>query len=79
MGYVFTSDNIKAKVLRALVKILFKFFIDSHNGINKRNKVIFENKEDLNYFIKLRAVDPKNACIIQGAGVKINKIINPGK
>ena len=77
MGYVFTSDNIKAKVLRPLVKILFKFFIDSHNGINKRNKVIFENKEDLKYFIKLGAVDPKNACIIQGAGVKIKQNYKP--
>tara|TARA_B100000886_G_C20381268_1_gene474029 strand:+ start:177 stop:1319 length:1143 start_codon:yes stop_codon:yes gene_type:complete len=79
MGYVFTSDNIKAKVLRPLIKILFKFFIDSHNGINKRNKVIFENKEDLNYFIKLRAVDPKNACIIQGAGVRIKQNFRPQK
>ncbi len=79
MGYVFTSDNIKAKVLRPLIKILFKFFIDSHNGINKRNKVIFENKEDLNYFIKLRAVDPKNACVIQGAGVRIKQNFRPQK
>ena len=73
MGYVFTSDNIKAKVLRPLLKIFFKFLIDSHNGINKRNKVIFENNDDLNYFIKLKALDPKNACIIQGAGVKIKE------
>ena len=79
MGYVFTSDTIKAKILRPLLKILFKFFINSHNGINKRNKVIFENKEDLNYFIKLRAVDPKNACIIQGAGVRIKQNYKPRK
>ena len=79
MGYVFTSDTIKAKVLRPLLKILFKFFINSHNGINKRNKVIFENKEDLNYFIKLRAVDPVNACIIQGAGVIIKQNYKPHK
>ena len=77
MGYAFTSDDIKAKVLRPLIKILFKFFIDSHNGINKRNKIIFENKEDLKYFIKLGAVDPKNACIIQGAGVKIKQNYKP--
>ena len=79
MGYVFTSDDIKAKFLRPLLKILFKFFIDSHNGINKRNKIIFENKEDLKYFTKLGAVDPKNACIIQGAGVKIKQKYKPRK
>lgn len=79
MGYVFTSNSIKAKILRPLLKILFKFFINSHNGINKRNKVIFENKDDLNYFIKLRAIDPKNACIIQGAGVRIKQNYKPRK
>tara|TARA_B100000886_G_scaffold335824_1_gene293508 strand:- start:7352 stop:8503 length:1152 start_codon:yes stop_codon:yes gene_type:complete len=79
MGYVFTSDNIKAKILRPLLKILFKFLINSHNGINKRNKVIFENNDDLNYFINLKAVNPKNACIIQGAGVKIKQTFQPQK
>ena len=79
MGYVFTSNTIKSKILRPLLKILFKFFINSHNGINKRNKVIFENKDDLNYFIKLRAIDPKNACIIQGAGVRIKQNYKPRK
>ena len=79
MGYVFTSDSIKAKLLRPLMKILFKFFIDSHNGINKRNKIIFENKEDLKYFTKSGAVDPRNACIIQGAGVNIKQNYKPRK
>ena len=76
MGYVFTSDTIKAKILRPLLKILFKFLLILIMGSNKRNKVIFENNDDLNYFIKLGAVDPKNACIIQGAGVMIKQIIN---
>lgn len=79
MGYVFTSDTIKAKILKPLLKILFKFLINSHNGVNKRNKVIFENHDDLNYFINLKAVDPKNACIIQGAGVKIKQNYKPQK
>ena len=79
MGYVFTSDTIKAKILRPLLNILFKFLINSHNGVNKRNKVIFENHDDLNYFINLKAVDPKNACIIQGAGVMIKQNYKPQK
>ena len=79
MGFVFTSETIKAKFLRPLLKILFKFFINSHNGINKRNKVIFENYDDLNYFVKLGALDPKNACVIQGAGVKIKQNYKPQK
>ena len=53
LGYVFISDTVKAKVLRPILKILFKCFLNSHNGIDRRNKVIFENNDDLNYFIKL--------------------------
>ncbi len=79
MGYVFTSNTLKAKVLKPLLKIFFKTLINSHQGINKRNKVIFENNDDLNYFIKLGAVNPKNACIIQGAGVKIKQFLDPKK
>ncbi len=79
LGYVFISDTLKAKVLRPILKILFKCFLNSHNGIDRRNKVIFENNDDLNYFIKLGALDPKNACIIQGAGVKIKQKYKPQK
>ena len=79
MGYVFTSDAIKAKILRPLLKFFFKSFINSHHGTNKRNKVIFENNDDLNYFIKLGAVKPENSCVIQGAGVKIKQNYKPRK
>ena len=51
LGYVFSSDTIKARTLRPILKFLFKKFINSHIGKNKRNKVVFEKFEDLNFFI----------------------------
>ena len=56
LGYVFSSDTFKAKVLRPILIFLFKKFINTHNGKNQRNKVIFEIFDDLNYFIKIGAV-----------------------
>ncbi len=74
MGFVFSSDSLKAKILKPLVKFFLKNFIDSHHGPKRRNKVIFENRDDLNYFIELGAVNPSNAIVIRGAGVKLQEI-----
>ena len=73
MGYVFTSKNLKARLLKPIVLFLLRIFLDSNNGKNKKGKVIFENNDDLNYFKLLKAVDPKHSCVISGAGVEIDK------
>ena len=74
LGYVFTSESIKAKILKPILKNLMKLFLNTHKGVNKKNKVIFENNDDLNYFVKLGALKRKDSCIIRGAGVKIKKL-----
>ena len=79
LGYVFSSDTFKAKVLRPILIFLFKKFINTHNGKNQRNKVIFENFDDLNYFIKIGAVKRDYASVIRGAGVKVSKKIFKNK
>ena len=73
MGFVFTSDSIKALFLKPIIKFLLKNFLSSNGGKNKKNKVIFENNDDLNYFVKLGAVKNKDTCLIRGAGVNIDK------
>lgn len=75
LGFVFSSDTLKAKILKPIVKFFLKKFINSHNGLNKKNKVIFENFDDLNYFIEMGAVKAKYACVIRGAGVKVNNLL----
>ena len=73
MGYVFTSDSIKAKVIRPLIKFLLKFLLSSNRVKNKKNKVVFENNDDLKYFVNIGAVNYKDTFLIRGAGVNIDK------
>ena len=75
MGYVFTSGTLKANILRPLLKILLKIFLNSHHGKNKKNMVIFENEDDLKYFLGIKAIRFKDAIVIKGAGVDIDKSI----
>ena len=79
MGYVFISNDLKAKLLKPVLTFLLRNLLNSHLGKNKRNKVIFENNDDLNYFIKLKAVNSRSACVISGAGIEINKSIHKRK
>ena len=72
MGFVFISDSKKAFFIRPIIKILLKVLLSSNKGKNKKNKVIFENNDDLNYFVNLGAVKFKDACLIRGAGIKID-------
>ncbi len=75
LGYVFSSDALKAKALKPIVHWLLKIFLNSHYGKNKKNKVIFENNDDLSYFVKIGAVKQKDACLIRGAGVNIKNLV----
>ena len=77
MGYVFSSNDLKARVLRPFVKLAYKFLVNTKNS-----KVIFENYDDLGTFIKWNAVRPNDAVVIRGAGVNQSffqqaKRINP--
>lgn len=79
LGYVFSSNSIKAIILRPIVKILYKLMLNSHKGINFKNKVIFENNDDLKYFLKLNAINKRDSCVIRGAGVKVKKRLSNKK
>ena len=51
MGYVFTSSSLKAKLLKRILLFLFQLTLNQHHGKNKKNRVIFENSDDMNFFI----------------------------
>ena len=73
MGYVFTSNSIKARFLKPILIFFLRILLNPHNGKKSGRKVIFENIDDLNYFKKLKAIDPNHSCVISGAGVEIDK------
>jgi len=66
LGYVFSSGELKARVLRPFVKLAYRLFLNPNNS-----KVIFENSDDLLYFVKMKALTPSDGVLIKGAGVNI--------
>jgi len=73
MGFVFTSSSMKAKFLKTILILLFKFTLNKHHGRNQRNRVIFENSDDMHFFINSKIVKINEAILIRGAGVEIDE------
>lgn len=68
LGYVFASSTLKAKFLRPIVLLLYKYFLNP-----KKSRIIVENIDDINYFVKKGYLNLKDAFCILGAGVDTNK------
>ncbi|GAB3649036.1 glycosyltransferase family 4 protein [Ramlibacter alkalitolerans] len=66
MGWVFTSNQLKARLLRPLVKAVLRFTLQVGDGM-----AVFENPDDLRHFVATGAVDPERAVLIRGAGVDV--------
>ena len=73
MGYVFTSSSLKAKLLKRILLFLFELTLNKHHGRNKKNRVIFENSDDMNFFINTKIVKINEAILIRGAGIEIDE------
>ena len=72
MGFVFSSNSFKAKLLKPILLFLFRISLNKHNGKNKSNRVIFENSDDMNFFIRQKIVNKSDTKLIRGAGVEID-------
>lgn len=69
LGYVFTSTALMAKILKCIVKTLYR-------GLLKNTAVIFENTDDRKLFIDLKLVNSAQSAFIPGSGVDI-KLFTP--
>lgn len=68
LGYVFSSTDLKAKILKPFIKLAYRLFLNRGNS-----KVIFENSDDLHYFVEIKALNLKDAVLIKGAGVDMEE------
>ena len=68
MGYAFTSPDPIVRMISRIIKVAFKFLINPLGS-----KVIFENAEDRNQFVKEGTVNSEDAVLIRGAGVAPEK------
>ena len=64
LGYVFLSERLETRFLRRLVKTWYKLVLG-------RTKVIFQNRDDMAFFLKEAIILPDEASLIAGSGVDI--------
>ena len=68
MGYVFTSQESKARVLRPIVKVLIRYVLG-----NKNRRVIIENHDDFENLVSGGFARRDSIALIKGAGVDVQK------
>ncbi len=64
LGHIFTDAGIKVKLLRPIVIFLYRSVL---KGNHKR--VIFQNKDDRNHFVRLKLVPESITRVIRGSGI----------
>ena len=70
LGHLFICKTIKAKILRYIVIILYKFFLNP-----EKSKVIVENQDDIQFFLNLKAVRKEDICLVPGAGINTEMFV----
>jgi glycosyltransferase involved in cell wall biosynthesis len=68
-GYVFSSNDVLARILRPILLLLFKLVL----GGNENQRVIFENKSDMNYFSDNKILPHGQTYLIPSVGVNTKK------
>jgi glycosyltransferase involved in cell wall biosynthesis len=64
MGYVFTSSDIKARLLRPLVRVLMRATLDGD-----RSLLILQNPDDADTFLAANLITPPKIRVIRSSGV----------
>ena len=64
-GYVFTANSLRARVLGSIVSLLYKL------GLACCRRVIFQNGDDREEFIRRRLVRPDKCRVVNGSGVNM--------
>ncbi|HEY8270499.1 MAG TPA: glycosyltransferase family 4 protein [Pseudobdellovibrionaceae bacterium] len=68
LGFVFTSNSLKAKILGVLVKNLYRFCFSS-----PKVRVIFQNTDDRDFFVQQRIIQEDRCFLVEGSGVDVHK------
>ena len=74
MGYVFTSRQIKARLLRPVVRGLLRLALGG-----KDSRLILQNADDVALFRQAGLVDPRHIRLIRGSGVDCAQFAAAGR
>ena len=67
LGYIFTADTLKAKILRPSIALLMKLAT-----AHKQSFTIFENRDDREKWLSMRLAKADKTIVIPGAGVDVD-------
>ncbi|MGL6260726.1 glycosyltransferase family 4 protein [Vibrio sp. WXL210] len=67
LGYTFIGMELKTRILRYFVSLLYRF------ALKDSQKIIFQNVDDLATISKIKAVGESNTTIIRGSGVDLEQ------
>lgn len=70
VGFVFTSKNFRAKLLRPLLKFLLKSALSG-----EKTRLILQNKDNINTIEKINIINKKYIRLVKGAGVETKKFL----
>lgn len=68
LGYLYTATGLSATIRRGVANLLYRVFM-RHDSM----RVIFQNSEDRDAFLKRGLVPAVDAVIIRGSGVDLNR------
>jgi glycosyltransferase involved in cell wall biosynthesis len=74
MGYVFCSDTLLARSLRPVVKLLMRGTLGSG-----RSRLILQNPDDADAFIRARLVPQQRIRVIRSSGVDLSRFLPTGR
>ena len=68
LGYVFTSSHIKARAIKFIISIAFRYLLRGNYY-----RTIFQNPDDRDLFCSSGVIEKKNTVLIRGSGVDTDK------
>ncbi len=63
LGSFFIEDSFKARLVRKMILSMYRL------TLKRANFVVFQNRDDYNYFLKIGLVDKERATVIRGSGI----------
>lgn len=72
MGYIFTSTDLKARLLRAPIRALLRLALNSAN-----NRLILQNPDDRNVFVQAGLIEPQHIRLICSVGIDTERFRPP--
>ncbi|MBC5784866.1 glycosyltransferase family 4 protein [Ramlibacter sp. USB13] len=70
MGYVFTSQQPLARLLRPIVRLLMRLALDGEDA-----RLILQNPDDVSLFEQARLIQPGRVRLIPGSGVDCSRFV----